>query len=97
LGQNSLENIVVTIVIIIFSNLLKNNNMIQGSKFKYWLLDNKDIVQKGDQYYDPGLDKWIKVSDGKKDKDDTYRDAIIGYEYDFDKHKPIRRKNSNIK
>ena len=67
--------------------------MINGKDFKFALLSNGDIVQKGDEYYNPKLDQWLPVSDGEPEEDGTYPEAIIGYEYDSDETKPIRRKN----
>lgn len=67
--------------------------MINGKDFKYALLGEGDIVQNGDEYYNPKEDKWLSVSDGEMDEDGNYPDAIIGYSYDHDEYKPIRRKN----
>jgi hypothetical protein len=67
--------------------------MINGKNFKYALLSKGDIVKKGDEYYNPMFNQWRTVSDGKKDDDGNYPEAIIGYEYDSDEMKPIRRKN----
>jgi hypothetical protein len=67
--------------------------MINGENFKYSLLTEGDIIEQGDEYYNPMLDEWLPVSDGLKDDDGFYPDAIIGYEFSYDEHKPIRRKN----
>ena len=63
-------------------------------KPKYHLLQEGEIIQLGDEYYSPMQDKWIKVSDGEPDEDGFYPDAIIGYEYNSEEFKPIRRKIS---
>jgi len=67
--------------------------MINGKDFKYALLSNGDKVKMGDEYYNPKLDQWLPVTDGEKDDDGNYPEAIIGYGYNSDETKPIRRKN----
>ena len=67
--------------------------MLNGTDWKYALLENGDIVKKGDEYYNPRLDQWLPVTDGEKDENGFYPEATIGYEYDSDETKPIRRKN----
>lgn len=67
--------------------------MINGNNWIYALLENGDIVKKGDEYYNPRLDQWLPVSDGPKDDDGFYPEAIIGYEFNSDETKPVRRKN----
>jgi hypothetical protein len=71
--------------------------MIYGKDFLFALLSNGDIVQEGDEYYNPKHDKWLRVSDGDRDEDGNYPEAIIGYEYNSDETKPIRRHFRNIK
>jgi len=66
--------------------------MIGKNNFKYFLLEDGDKVKANDEWYNPKLDKWEPVDDGEMD-DGYYPDAIIGYEYDHDEHKPIRRRN----
>ena len=48
--------------------------------WKYLLLQEDDMIQQGDEYYNPMLDKWLPVEEW-----DT--------EWRVDEHKPIRRKN----
>ena len=67
--------------------------MINGKNWKFGLLRKGDIIKEGDEYYNPMIDQWVPVSDGEKDEDGFYSDAIIGYEYEPDEYKPIRRKN----
>ena len=67
--------------------------MLNGEDWKFALLENGDIVKKGDEYYRPKSDEWLPVSDGPKDGNGNYPEAIIGYEYNSDETKPIRRKN----
>ena len=67
--------------------------MLNGTDWKYALLENGDIVKKGDEYYNPRLDQWLPVTDGEKDENGFYPEATIGYEYDSNETKPIRRKN----
>ena len=66
--------------------------MIGKNNFKYFLLEDGDKVKANDEYYNPKEDKWLPVDDGDMD-DGYYPDAIIGYEYDHEEHKPIRRRN----
>jgi hypothetical protein len=66
--------------------------MIGKKNFKYFLLEDGDIVKPMDEWYSPKDDKWEIVNDGDMD-DNYYPDAIIGYEYSHDEHKPIRRRN----
>ena len=66
--------------------------MIGKNNFKYFLLEDGDIVKANDEWYNPKEDKWEHVNDGDMD-DGYYPDAIIGYEYDHEEHKPIRRRN----
>lgn len=70
--------------------------MIGKNNFKYFLLEDGDIVQALDEYYNPKEDKWLPVDDGEMD-DGYFPDAIIGYKYDHEEHKPIRRKNPGVK
>ena len=69
--------------------------MIGKKNFKYFLLEDGDIVKPMDEWYSPKDDKWEIVNDGDMD-DNYYPDAIIGYEYDHEEHKPIRRRNKEL-
>jgi hypothetical protein len=52
---------------------------------KYFLLEDGDIILKGDEYYNNFKDKWLPV---QKD--------FIGYTFS-NESKPVRRKNINFK
>jgi hypothetical protein len=68
--------------------------MLNDKGWKYALLENGDLVKDGDEYYNPRLDQWLPVTDGEPDENGFYPDATIGYEYDREETKPIRRKNN---
>lgn len=74
--------------------------MLQGKGWKYFLLEEGDMIQEGDEYYNPQLDQWLPVSDGEPEIDEPsgeiigYPEAIIGYGWDAYEYKPIRRKNN---
>jgi len=51
---------------------------------KYFLLEQGDVIEETDEYYNPIMDKWLPV---QKD--------FIGYEFDPEESKPVRRKNIN--
>lgn len=98
--------------------------MIQSEKSKYFLLEQGDIIQVGDEYYSPLNNEWLYVNDGKPEcphctsydidlaadntaditfyhcnncgkdcKQPNYPNAFIGYGWDADESKPVRRKN----
>ena len=39
--------------------------MIQSPESKYFLLEEKDIMKPGDEFYNPHIDKWEPLNDGK--------------------------------
>lgn len=102
--------------------------MIQTPESKYFLLEEGDIMEAGDEFYNPRDDKWEPVTDGEPEcphcnssdvhgfnnldngqwmfecKDcqaeftqPNYPDAFIGYGWDPQESKPIRRKNPDYK
>ena len=62
---------------------------------KYFILDETDIVQLGDEFYNNYSDNWIPCNDGEKDEDGFYPRAVIGYNWDIE-DKPVRRKNPDF-
>jgi hypothetical protein len=70
--------------------------MIGKKYFKYFLLEDGDIVKPNDEWYDSKDDIWEPVNDGDMD-DGYYPDEIIGHKYSHDEHKPIRRRNKEYK
>ena len=73
-----------------YNNMVKNmipeeNSSIQ-KEFKYFLLEYCDLVKEGDEYYNNCVDAWLPVED-----------EFIGYEYDPEESKPVRRKNPNFR
>ena len=59
---------------------------------KFMILEPDDIIEAGDEWYNPALDIWKTVTDGDMDEDGYYPDAVIGYGWDPDVSKPVRRK-----
>jgi hypothetical protein len=51
---------------------------------KFAILECGDMIEASDEYYNPIEDKWLPV---QKD--------FIGYEFDYDYSKPVRRKLNN--
>ena len=51
---------------------------------KYFLLEEGDIIEASDEYYNTFKDQWLPV-----EKD------FIGYEFFPEESKPVRRKNLN--
>jgi len=68
--------------------------MIGKKDWKYLLLENGDIIKEGDEYYNPKFDEWLKVDNGLPDENGNFPDAVIGYEWDPEEYKPMRRKLS---
>lgn len=56
---------------------------------KYQLLQYGDIVEVGDEWYDPIKDRWVLV-DSELDEGDDY---FVGDPWDSDEMKPMRRRN----
>ena len=100
--------------------------MIASPQSKYFLLEEGDIIEIGDEYYSPHDDLWLKVNDGtgvcprcesiniglnpnKTDAANTmhcddcfnyferanFPDAFIGYGFNPQESKPVRRINPN--
>ena len=61
--------------------MIPNKGSIFYKISKYSILENGDIIEKGDQYYNPMKDKWLPVEE-----------EFIGQEWDSDHSKPVRRK-----
>jgi hypothetical protein len=57
----------------------ENSPYRKGAKFA--ILEVGDIIEKGDEYYNPIFDKWEPV-----------QTDFIGYEWNPDESKPVRRK-----
>lgn len=71
-----------------------------NANWKYHLLGYGDEICEGDEWYNPEFDRWQPVTDGEVklkwegwDMCASFPDAVIGYEWDSDEHKPTRRKN----
>lgn len=70
--------------------------------FKFQLLEQGDIINENDEYYCPYEDHWLPVTDGASEIDEqtgatVYPNAWIGYAFESDESKPVRRKNLNYK
>ena len=68
------------------------------TKSKFHLLEAIDIIKEGDEYYDPFEDIWRPVTNGEPEIDEqtgeeVWPDSWIGYNYEPDDSKPVRRRN----
>ena len=63
--------------------------MIPDLKFnpKFQLLEENDLIEEGDEWYDPITDTWRLVDSTEEE------DAAIGFEWSQWEYKPMRRKN----
>ena len=50
---------------------------------RYLLLEEDDIINESDEYYNPILDSWLRVDDD-----------FVGNQFRADESKPVRRKNT---
>jgi hypothetical protein len=71
--------------------------MIQLEDAAYFLLEEGDIMLPGDEYYSPFNDEWLPVTDGEMDEDGYFPDAFLGYSWDPQESKPVRRINPKFK
>ena len=56
-------------------------NDLLNTPAKYGILENGDIIEKADEYYNPFVDEWKPV-----------QEEFIGQEWNSDYSKPVRRK-----
>lgn len=67
----------------------------------YYLLEPGEVMEKGDEYYSTLSNTWLPISDGEpqvqEDTGETYwPEAMIGYEYDPEENKSVRRKDAKL-
>jgi len=61
----------------------KTKDEVKGYPAKYSVLEEGDIIQYGDEYYNPFMDQWERLNED---------DEGIGDEWSSDHYNPMRRK-----
>lgn len=71
-----------------------------GENFSYWkylLLEDGDIMQEGDEYYNPMLDEWVPLQKNGVFVSPTTGNLecrpVFGQPFSHKENRPIRRKN----